>query len=461
MLFRNAYRFLFLLFPFLWLGNGYAQPKIWTLHRVIDLGAVYKQDLQETGLVFTTGEIEIRNVGNQPLILDRLKGDVFTTATYPDGKTIAPEKKGRIQIKCGFSTAQTGPSKKYLTLLSNQSEKIFFQIEAQVFGDEAERVVDAEGNLAFILSEDPNSNGQIAMSFSPTGQPLGTGYYDKKLNSKIGEWTYWEEAGEQERVDETIPVYFAVYDWQGRPAKDARFLLRCEGRQISPRIQSSGTVGVYKLDVPRKPFELTIRAKKDYYTYACKKQPVNGFSEEIWLARPGYPYYLLKDKRIYFSPKKRKYGVVVKEDMAPFHLEQLTTKMQSMGMSIDSVATEGERLIGVMIPAGLAPSKKDSLFSALVEMPEIVATGPLVPHPAPVYALMENRALVEFGSVVSRASVAQLLKGKPFRLTRQTPYSDLFEVAYVGVPGYGMIENFNALKRLEGVTSVAPVFWDK
>ncbi|MDT0552243.1 DUF1573 domain-containing protein [Urechidicola vernalis] len=82
-------------------------------HETIDYGKIVKGSNGERSFVFT-------NVGNAPLVIERVQGSCGCTVPTKPEKPILPGEKGEIKVK--YDTNRTGGFSKTVTIISNATE---------------------------------------------------------------------------------------------------------------------------------------------------------------------------------------------------------------------------------------------------------------------------------------------------------------------------------------------------
>lgn len=105
----------------------------------IDYGKIEKDSDGERVFVFT-------NVGNQPLIIDKVKGSCGCTVPTKPEKPIMPGEKGEIKVK--YATNRVGGFSKTVTITSNATEpRKVLRVKGIVLKPESSSVVEKKKSL--------------------------------------------------------------------------------------------------------------------------------------------------------------------------------------------------------------------------------------------------------------------------------------------------------------------------
>jgi hypothetical protein len=104
-----------------------AAPKIEVSPGSWEFGAVYQWDNPST-------EITIRNAGDQPLVIERVKASCGFTAELLTGKTIEPGNAGKLKINFNSFGTNPGPIRRDIMLLTNDpsSRKTLIMLNGRV-----------------------------------------------------------------------------------------------------------------------------------------------------------------------------------------------------------------------------------------------------------------------------------------------------------------------------------------
>lgn len=244
-------------------------------------------------------------------------------------------------------------------------------------------------------------------------------------------------------------LVLTIKNLQGETVENPVVLIRAAGKGEFTPIQ-------YDYSPERKTFTI-LRLPVGEYQVKAEKGSLNcealfirvaeqGCFAELILAEASNAYYIEGNSKVPFIKNERLFGVTFRWSLTPEEIDAVLSPLLQNGFTRITATTDAAVLIEG--PVTQSPGEIAGLVFTLLQQTTVLYVGPIVK--TRTYRLFPNQFMLDFREGITEENITSFLIGKPFVLIDNSSFNAThFMIEYTGVPGYAMIDAYNAL--LDGV----------